>query len=303
MSTTLLAGSGAVRNSWAPVNRALKFLGLFVPDEGANFVFSTLVFQLRSLYELTRSLRRPPSFVKELRDQRLKEFQLVRSCIGYELLRALEQEELTVRPELKGITDRFGPIGGLITTNWDDALDTEVELPGAYICHLHGYARNAGSLYLPSETHDEPYRLKKEKTLLREHIAHASTLLGRRMKHLIVWGLSLSPLDIELGRLLATAVHTRRCRITVIDPRAYEVAQRIRVQCPYAPIYYGTPDQLYLKPDFSALSTRTVGRWSKKQALAYVTKALEATSQRVPVRNTSLLVPIKPPPSDEQDQP
>jgi len=37
-------------------------------------------------------------------------------------------------------------------------------------------------------------------------MTQALGLLDGKMKHLIVWGLSLSPLDTELGRLLGGAL-------------------------------------------------------------------------------------------------
>jgi len=127
-------------------------------------------------------------------------------------------------------------------------------------------------------------------------MTQALGLLDGKMKHLIAWGLSLSPLDTELGRLLGGALSTRRCRITVIDPRAHEIAQRVRVQCPHGPTYYGTPDQLYLKPELPMLSTTTAVRLpSKKQARTHLLKALRATSQPLPIRATSQLVPIRAP--------
>lgn len=253
MPPTLLIGSGAVRNSWVPVNRALQETFGFVPGgEGSNFAFANLVFQLRRL-ERAKAQLLVRAF-EAFREKRIKEFNDLRTRIGRHLDVAMAGGELVVRPELEMIRRSYftGAIERVITTNWDGAIDAA--LPGATICHLHGHVRDTNTLYLPSETAEEPYRREDERKYLRDRITQAFELLDETMQHLIIWGLSLSPLDIELGIVVGEAFFNRRdCRITVIDPRAREVAERVRFQCRLAPIYYGTPDELYLEGDFDSM--------------------------------------------------
>lgn len=83
------------------------------------------------------------------------------------------------------------------------------------------------------ETAEESYRDEHERRYLRERIKQGFRLLDENMQHLVIWGLSLSPLDIEPGVLMGEALlHRQDCRITVIDPRAHDVAERVRFLLP-----------------------------------------------------------------------
>ena len=255
MPPTLLLGSGAVRNSWVPVNRALAETFGFVPAaDGGNLAFATLVFQLRWLHTPKPKAKMLPKAVAAFREQRLREFNKLRAQIARELDMAVGGGELVVRPELEMIERSYFTDGiqRVITTNWDGTIDAR--LPHADICHLHGHVENSNTLYLPSESVEEPYREVDERQYLRDRIAHAFSLLDEKTHHLVIWGLSLSPLDVELSILLGEALPGwRECRVTVIDPRPRDVAERVRFQCPKAHIYYGTPDELYLEGEFPML--------------------------------------------------
>jgi hypothetical protein len=97
------------------------------------------------------------------------------------------------------------------------------------IHYLHG--TYSVGLYLPGEVIDEPYRGPDNRS---EFLSSAVSTVHelRDASRLVVYGLSISPLDAELGFLLQAAARQRKqpfAEVFVVDPNHKEVIQTLRV--------------------------------------------------------------------------
>jgi hypothetical protein len=142
----------------------------------------------------------------------------------------------------------------LITTNWDEVVDRRMlALCGAArveplsIFHLHGRLSDPASLYLPTEIRSESYR-DLDQALQLEAQYEAAMRQLERAHRLVVYGLSLSPLDIELA--IAVGEGCRRAplrEIYVIDHDFRAVAERLWITIrreDVPPIRCFSPDDL-----------------------------------------------------------
>jgi hypothetical protein len=136
----------------------------------------------------------------------------------------------------------------VVTTNWDFAAG-ELLVPDEHktefepsIDYLHG--TYSIGLYLPAEVIDEPYRgIDNRSEFLTSAISTVHCL--RDASLLILYGLSLSPLDAELGFLLQWSAKLRVSpfrEVVVVDPRPADVIANLRV-------HLGTQRYLALHPD------------------------------------------------------
>ena len=230
----LIVGAGAVENAWNPVIRALKTFAIgSVTPYNANTILARMVRHYRFFTRHATDENPPPiNFPKQFRD--------MKAAIASEVLLAETSGELKARTFLKVIMRELilpiSPVFTFVTTNWDRVIEQAivrslmpthvVEIPAF---HLHGTCESADSLYLPSEESVEPYR---EDGIARE-------LLGRHLgviealnasTRLIIYGLSLSPLDTELCDCIAEGVADSSIReIYIIDPDHARVAQLLHV--------------------------------------------------------------------------
>jgi len=113
----------------------------------------------------------------------------------------------------------------LITTNWDTVVATalsdilNITMRGTLRpLHIHGSIDDEQTLYLPTEMTKEPYRTREEEQKIGG--LHGSIWRGLEDAHrVILYGLSLSPLDAELGQTLAAGWSNQNLReINIVCP-------------------------------------------------------------------------------------
>jgi hypothetical protein len=208
-TVALIVGAGAVANSWAPVIRAIESEYDFsLTADGATSAMARWVYLMR-WYALS-----PNADAKKHLASAKGIVGRVAERIKAELLAAQRAGELSTRPEFPDITDRLVRHRGdrffVLSTNWDtvveDSLSARLSTPVRRVSiealHVHGSARAGEPLYLPTEVTKEPYRSRaEENTIGGLHGSMMTALEGARW--VVVYGLSLSPLDAELCQALA----------------------------------------------------------------------------------------------------
>lgn len=237
----LLVGSGAVVNSWEPIRRALadRFPWLRTSDN-AYFAMARLVYLLR--YAVGPRARRSHAGLDaaELQHRVVADIQGIRAAITRELQAAQASGELRVHAAFDHVlrAQVFSQACELtvVTTNWDETIDAHVREAYAVhrpdacpprVHHLHGVLSDPSTLYLPTEVTDELYRDDRAE----EHLSEQHELLLdslRRAHRLVLYGLSLSPLDVELA--IAVAIGCERAplrEISVVDHDCEAVAERL----------------------------------------------------------------------------
>jgi hypothetical protein len=232
--TVLLVGAGAVANAWAPVLRALHWCHDFpLTDDGANSFLARLVYLLR--WHVT--------YPSDDAKAQLHGFQeLYREVCGRicsELRLAQRQGELTARPQFAGVVKRFlrrTSRFAIINTNWDTVVEEALtsqfqELHGSLVtaAHLHGSVWDGDALYLPSELVREPYRIADQQNVFGgAHLAAMEAI--DRARYLVLYGLSLSPLDAELCQIVESGCHeSDLAGVDVITPDHSLVAHRVNL--------------------------------------------------------------------------
>jgi hypothetical protein len=251
----LFAGAGAVERSWEPVRRALRrTFPTLLTAGNADFAVAHLVYQLRLACSRASTENPAHALGEQLRDR----LERVRREIAGELLRAQDAGELRTHASFDRAVQRLALAGNaaltLITTNWDEVVDRRVsELCGPSrakqlsIHHLHGRLSEPGSLYLPSEMRCEPYRNEPETRALDALHAAAMRHL-ERADRMVVYGVSLSPLDVELAFALGEVGRRGQLAdIHVIDTDACAVAERLSItlgRSDLPPIHCSYPNDL-----------------------------------------------------------
>ncbi len=119
-----------------------------------------------------------------------------------------------------------------ISTNWDTVIDKAInyEHPGKYeTFHLHGIITNPDMLYLPSEVAMEPYRSEQDRKTILEY--HASFMHAITESHsVILYGLSLDPLDAELSEILSYGLDSSNIKeIIIINPDHERISKRVKL--------------------------------------------------------------------------
>jgi hypothetical protein len=235
----LLIGAGAVENAWLPITRALQpGFKHKVTAEGASTILANLVYQLRWY-----SGHPDQKFVQKRLDTLKDYISEVRSNICRELLASEKSGEIRARPVLFDIVKKFLLPNCkqfmVVSTNWDTVVDEalmnsklfETSIGGFSfkVAHLHGSVLDSKTIYLPTEVTQEPYRSKDEE----EEIGtlHGSIMRALELSHsVILFGLSLSPLDAELTQTISSGWDSKKLRmIKIIDPNHEIVADRIKV--------------------------------------------------------------------------
>ncbi len=229
-SIVLLVGTGAVDGAWKPIYRALRKRvspeTLDDPDL-ANLEMARLVHLLRFFHG-----RRP-----DMEREALESLRNLRHTIAEELQQAMVDGELKVRASFLQMLNALSAGGSLarirvITTNWDTVVDQAIHQIAAElnVLHLHGSLSDPNTLYLPSEISTEAYRPKAEL------VHHAKTTLEairalEAATELVIFGLSLSPLDAEVCQVLWAGRMDRPPldRVVVVDLQPKTVAQRLEV--------------------------------------------------------------------------
>lgn len=220
----LLLGTGSVENAWNPVIKAFKdVMNIEVTPDGANFLFANSIYLLRVYSTIGH-----PDAPKLLEISKQNTY-LLKKAIAKNLHKAYVRKEIKARPALKKILRQYviskEKSFSIITTNWDKTVDEIVseEMKVIGICssnpvfHIHGDINDFENLYLPSEITDETFRTKTESFKIGlKHSAAGNAL--EKSNHLIIYGLSLDPLDVELGLTLTSALYSKNLKeVTVIN--------------------------------------------------------------------------------------
>lgn len=224
----LLVGAGSVAGAWEPIFDAL---GNRIPRRSAdiaNVYFASLVHRLRWLAAMvSRETTAMAEYRREL-EAAQREYRDVVDCISRELRTA----NLTLRPEATTVRKKF--LAGLryrvVSTNWDFSASSLIDdSEDACIDYIHGTF--SVGLYLPGEVVDEPFRGRDNRQEFFTSMLSTVHALKDAWR-LVVYGLSVSALDAELGFVLQWANKNRRCafeEIVVVDPSPEPVIGNLTV--------------------------------------------------------------------------
>lgn len=231
-----MVGAGAVENSWAPVLRALqKHARTPITPDNANLFLTRIVYQMRFFTRFPD----PPDSPYAVQDFSEK-FRTIKQDITSELLAAEKSGELKLRNAMPFIIDKFiAPKADgfmFLTTNWDrvaerdtERLLNEIQPAVVKAFHIHGAVDEPDTLYLPSEEAYEIYRTDEQNNQLGGIHVGMMDALGS-VKNLILYGLSLSPLDAELAQYLSSGLRSDVLEnVTIVAPDYMTIADRLRM--------------------------------------------------------------------------
>jgi hypothetical protein len=245
----LLIGSGAEVNSWEPVTRALRRVGgldIESPDEAngylAHVVQARRYFSMSNAYlEKRNSDEHPPSTsgLAESNDAYARVCDAIR-----DELRIAEApghaNGIKLRPEFSDVWNVVANQASRIcvmTTNWDLTILEEVQRrwPTAgddAVMHLHGDRRDVSGFLLPTEMTFEPYRDEASIQLLSKRRGAIMKAL-EAAERVVIYGLSLAPLDAELAQVVAWGMDSGRVDdVEIIDPEHRRIARRLMALIP-----------------------------------------------------------------------
>jgi len=233
----ILVGAGAVENAWEPILNVFRLgYGNETDADSANFLFAKSICALR-LYS------KSPKGVKQLKEEQ-ESVNSLKDVICYSLKLAQKNGQLKPRKEFTAVLDKFvlcNPTNlfGFVTTNWDTVIDIEadrwvkekyIDIESAKVFHIHGSIEAQENLYLPSETSMENYRSDAENEKVGyDHFAIYELL--KEVNSIILYGLSLDPLDAELNLLLGgTFASSKTVReVIIVNPNYQVVRKRVKL--------------------------------------------------------------------------
>jgi hypothetical protein len=235
----VIVGTGAVSGAWDPVLRALQTNGFpdVVSADGANFALARMVYIGRGIC-LRKELKDAPAILASYKAKLIG----LRRAITLEL--GIAREHLRVRPPFRDVMEQVvrWPAAQVTfaTTNWDDAVARALaELDPQIRCHhLHGTCDDPERLYLPTEIVEEPYRDDSEASELQTRRKHLTYHVDKAHR-IVLYGVSLSPLDVELAQILASGMAGRTSvrELRIVDPNYPAIAERVM-----GVTYEGNPD-------------------------------------------------------------
>jgi len=233
----ILVGAGAVENAWEPVLNCFRPISGDETDaDTANFLFAKSVCAMR-LYSKspngTEQLKEEQELVKSMKD-----------VICDSLKHAQKAGVLKPRKEFEDMLEKFvfaepSSLFGFVSTNWDTVIDAEADrlikrkykdIESAKVFHIHGSIEAYETIYLPSETSMENYRSDSENE--KVGYAHFATLqFLKEADSIILYGLSLDPLDAELSLLLnGTFAGSKTIReVIIVNPNYQVVRKRVKI--------------------------------------------------------------------------
>ncbi|MCI1016875.1 hypothetical protein HWE04_23715 [Herbaspirillum sp. C7C2] len=124
----------------------------------------------------------------------------------------------------------------LISTNWDTVIENAIRkilIKDFHLqlnpIHIHGSVSNTNRMYLPSEVTRERYRDKADEIWIGNQHGLAWMSLENCRK-VVIYGLSLDPLDAELGMVLAAGFSNQVLEeILIVDPNHSVIAHRVNL--------------------------------------------------------------------------
>ena len=233
----IIVGAGAVENAWEPILNIFQLInGNETDSDSANFLFAKSICALR-LYS------KSPKGAKQLKEEQ-ELVSLMKEVIGDSLKLAQKNGTLKPRKEFTAMLDKFvlcnpNNLFGFVTTNWDTIIDAEanrwvkekyLDIEDAKVFHIHGSIEAHDHLYLPSETSMENYRSDAENERLG--YAHFATHeLLKEANIIILYGLSLDPLDAELNLLLGATFSASKTiqEVIIVNPNYQLVRKRVKI--------------------------------------------------------------------------
>lgn len=233
----ILVGAGAVENAWEPILTIYKQMNDNETDaDSANFLIAKSICALRLYSKL-------PTGEKQLIEE-LESVELLKEIIGESLKLAQQKGILKPRKEFETILNNFvfdnpNNLFGFVSTNWDTVIDEEAErlvkqkysdIEHVKVFHIHGSIEEHQHLYLPTETSQENYRTADENKKLG--LKHFSTLkFLKEANRIILYGISLDPLDAELNLLLsANFTNSNNIKeVIIINPEYLKISKRVKL--------------------------------------------------------------------------
>lgn len=234
----IIVGAGALENAWIPIINAIKVVtNLDVDIDGANCFFS------RSIYLQRFYAKMPVPDAKIYLKVSLQNMISLKNAICDEIKKAQKNGILKPRKEFRSILRKFVFNGsknsvGLISTNWDTVIDDDINKFMKQIyddnqtlkcIHIHGNIEFSDHFYLPSETTQENYRSDDEnKNFGLNHFKTMQFL--EQANQVLIYGLSLDPLDAELSQVLsiATLRNNNLREIIIVNPDCEKIRNRVK---------------------------------------------------------------------------
>ncbi|EJL63952.1 hypothetical protein [Flavobacterium sp. CF136] len=235
----IIVGAGAVENAWVPIVNAIKVVtNQNVDIDGANCFFARLIYLLRFYSKIPHA--DAESYLKISKENTTT----LKNGICEEIKIAQSNGILKPRPEFRKILKKFAfndsrNSVGMISTNWDTVVDDDLDdllktinSDGQTLkCfHIHGSIEFPEHLYLPSETTQENYRSDIENK--KFGLNHAMTIqFLEQANQILIYGLSLDPLDAELSQVLGGAgfPNNQLQEIIIVNPDYEKIKNRIKI--------------------------------------------------------------------------
>lgn len=236
----IIVGAGAVQNAWIPVLKALKIAtGYDLDADGANCLLARYIYMQRFFSKIPH-----PDSKNQLKVW-IRDASIIKRAICGELKLAQKMGVIKPQKEFRKIIERFVTPGaktrfGIISTNWDTVIDDDInsllrqlyndESKMLKCFHIHGSVEYSEHLYLPSETTQENYRTDEENK--KFGFNHFETMqLLQEATQIIIYGLSLDPLDAELSQFLGGSfvANTELKEIIIINPDYERVRSRVKL--------------------------------------------------------------------------
>jgi hypothetical protein len=235
----IMVGAGAVKNAWLPVLNSFNLLGYGEIDiDGANCLFARYIYLLR-IYSKYADVKSAENLNIETEN-----LNFLKSIICGQIKQAQEAGILEPRTEFSDVLKKFvfndpNYMFGIISTNWDTTIDREadrivknvyVDVESAKCFHIHGNVDNPHQIYLPSEMSQENYRSDDENRRLGTDIFLTMDFL-MQAKQIILYGLSLDPLDAELCQILNGVFSSTDIlrEVIIVNPDYNKVKNRLRL--------------------------------------------------------------------------
>ena len=233
----ILVGAGAVENAWEPILNVFRLInGNETDADSANFLFAKSICAMRLYSKLSKGALQ----LKE--EQEL--VNIMKEVICDALKLAQKAGILKPRKEFRAILDKFvlcnpNNLFGFVSTNWDTVIDAEADrwvkekyhdIESAKVFHIHGSIEAHEHLYLPSETSMENYRSDEENH--KVGYAHYATFqFLKEANSIIIYGLSLDPLDAELNLILNGALKNGKAltEIIIVNPDYQKIRKRVKI--------------------------------------------------------------------------
>ena len=228
-----ITGAGSVENAWNPVINFLEnHLESPLTSDQVNSYLAKKIYEKRFF-----SKNNLPE-AKEYKIQLEEEIKCIKEGICMHLHKGMQDGVLKPRSEFDFLLDKYIFNNGHqiihYTTNWDTVIEdyinqqtnSKIDIPTIY---LHGSIRDDKMIYLPTEIIHENYRHQYEtQHLHHKHFEAWNEIAGAN--ELLIYGLSLSPLDAELVQMITSSVTMGKVnKIYVIDPFYQMICDRIKV--------------------------------------------------------------------------